>query len=272
MRPGMLSRVLTTKEQIILIGVCSALCVGCVAIVVSRSLAPPEDPALEDVVPPDEVVAIPASPVQPAPPEPPPVEATLDPPPDSKRTAPVSVAIVGAVTTPGVYTLEAGARVKELIEAADGLLEDADASDINMAAPLFDGSTLTIPTGAHAAVEGDRLVVRGAPRQAVANPRQYTISGWGYEHADYGPPGLEGAVAGRSGSSGASTEGGRIDINRASLEELDTLPGIGPVKAQDIVNYRQQQPFRSVDELEEVNGIGPKTLENLRPHVTVGAS
>jgi comEA protein len=272
MRTGFLCRLFTTKEQFILIGVGFALCAGCIVLYATHSPLPPEDTPLDSVDAPD-MTANPALPLLPTAPELPEVEATIElPPPPSEPAKPIAVAIVGAVAAPGVYTLAADARVKDLIKAAGGLLEDADVSDINMVAQLLDGSTLTIAAGAHAAVEGDRLVMRGASRQPAVNPRQYTISGFGYDRAESTMPQTSGVRPGAGGATGAAMQGGLIDINRATLEELDTLPGIGPVKAQSIINYRSQQPFRSVDELESVDGIGAKTLENIRPLVTVGAS
>jgi len=273
MRSGMLGRVLTTKEQFILVGVAVALCVGSIALFLTRSPASPDAAAPEPATSaPKDVAATPDPPVLPPPPESPQVEAALEPHAGSESPKPVAVAVAGAVATPGVYTLAPGARVKDLIEAAGGLLDEADVSDINRAAQLIDGSTLTVPAGAHAAVEGDRLVVRGAPRQIVVNPRVYTISGWKYDHAVSGPIGIERGVSATDGSGDASPASNLVDINSASQEQLETLPGIGPVKAQNIINYRQQTPFRSVDELESVDGIGPITLEKLRPLVTASGS
>jgi competence protein ComEA len=76
--------------------------------------------------------------------------------------------------------------------------------------------------------------------------------------------------AGRAPGPKEATLNGRIDINHASAEELQRLPGIGPKMSQRIVDERGKRPFGSVDELRRVSGIGPKTLEKLRPHVTVG--
>ena len=70
----------------------------------------------------------------------------------------------------------------------------------------------------------------------------------------------------------SAVQGGLIDLNRATADQLETLPGIGPKRAQDIINYRQQHPFTSVEDLDNVRGVGPKTLETLRPLVTVNPS
>lgn len=68
----------------------------------------------------------------------------------------------------------------------------------------------------------------------------------------------------------AAVSGGKINVNSATAEQLETLPGIGPVLAKSIIEDRQRRgPFRSLADLDRVKGIGPKTLENLRPHVTI---
>ena len=72
-----------------------------------------------------------------------------------------------------------------------------------------------------------------------------------------------------SAADGGGAAGGLIDLNRASQSELETLPGIGPVTAASIISYREQMPFQSVEELEQVSGIGPKRLEAVRDMVTV---
>jgi competence protein ComEA len=74
-----------------------------------------------------------------------------------------------------------------------------------------------------------------------------------------------------AGKKETSLAGKVIDLNRATKEELQRLPGIGPAKSQQIVAERQRAPFKTVDELRRVSGIGPKTLEKLRPYVTVGS-
>ncbi len=268
MRIGNLSGFLTTKEQIVLIGIACALCVGGITLMVSRAHTPDQPPAAESVAPREVAATVndPAPLSRPA--EPAQAEAVLKQSVVEPLSQPVTVAVTGAVVTPGVYTLPPDARVKDLIEKADGLADDADARDINMAADLIDGSTLTIPAGAHAAVEGNTLVMRGAPTPAATNPPQYTISGWRAGWTQVGASSDETQSPSRVTPSTKSEERS-IDINRASQSELETLPGIGPAKAQAIIQYREQQPFRTVDELEEVRGIGPKTLENLRPLVTV---
>ncbi|MCC6697484.1 MAG: ComEA family DNA-binding protein [Candidatus Hydrogenedentes bacterium] len=260
---AMLSRLLTTKEQFVLVGVAAAVCVGGIAVYLSR---PPEERALpsnasevREVVIREQVFQPVPAPVSPAIPEPEPASASVTPPRH------VSVAIAGAVTRPGVYTMRSGSCVIDLLEEAGGGLEYADLRDINLAAELIHGTTLTIPSGAHASTEDGRLVVRGAPGVRVTNPPEYTISGW---HPPEPQPGSATSLATAVSAPGTQDDGA-IDLNLATAEQLETLPGIGPKKAQEIISYRQGQPFRTVDELTNVKGIGPKTLETLRPHVKV---
>lgn len=145
--------------------------------------------------------------------------------------APIMVHVEGAVRQLGVYALPRDSRVQDAIQAAGGFREDADQGLVNLAARLKDGEKLTIP------------IVRtdADPLPAVPVPE-------------------------RSGSLPA----GLIDLNSASLEELQTLPGIGETRANDIIKYRDEHGgFNNIEELQEVKGIGPATFENLKDLVTV---
>lgn len=156
--------------------------------------------------------------------------------PPGATTAPmVTVHAAGAVASPGVYTVAAAARVADVLTAAGGALPEADVSRLNLAARVSDG---------------ERIYVLRA--------------GEGAE-----PPGGTSGPAGAAGAS-ATNPPGPIDLNTATLDELDTLPGIGPATAQAIVTYRTRHGrFRSVTELLEVPGIGPAKLEAVRPLVKV---
>jgi competence protein ComEA len=139
----------------------------------------------------------------------------------------VVVDVVGAVATPGLYRLGDGSRVADAIALAGGATRKANLSAVNLAAPLVDGTQIVVPRAGEQA---------SAPSAA--------------------------GVAG-TGSPGAAA--GPIHLNSASLEELETIPGVGPVTAQRIVDFREQNgPFRSVDELDAVSGIGPKRMEQMR--------
>lgn len=161
------------------------------------------------------------------------------------------IEVQGAVTTPGVYALEADARIYDALMAAGGPRAEADLSDLNIAARLVDGSVLTVPY--RAAWPGD-----GTPGASALNPPAYTRSGW----QGVGPSSIAvGAVA--------APAGGRININSATQAALEKLPGVGPKTAEKIIRFREMQPFASVEDLQYVQGIGEKRLETLRPHVTV---
>jgi len=167
--------------------------------------------------------------------------------PPSSTIPPLVVQAAGAVRSPGLYRLDAGARVDDLIRAAGGLTERADRDRINLAAPLADGQRVWLP------VRGQEEV-----------PDVVTEGGAG----GGGGGGGTGAESPSGGDGGAA---GPIDLNRADEAALDALPGVGPATAQAILTYRTESgPFRSVDDLLEVPGIGEAKLAQIRPLVTVG--
>ena len=138
----------------------------------------------------------------------------------------------GAVTRPGLYRVPPGARVSDLLDAAGGPAADADIDQLNLAAPVADGERVYVP------------------RKGEAPPA---------------------ATAGNGGAATATaTPTGPVNLNTATLEQLDALPGVGPATAQAILDYRAQHGrFRSVEELLEVRGIGDAKLADLRPRVRV---
>jgi len=145
---------------------------------------------------------------------------------------PIVVQIAGAVPRPGVYALAQGSRVQDAISAAGGFLAEADKTGINLARALEDGELLEIPY-----TEGASPVL-GTPLPA-------------------------------STESASSAE--LININTASLAELDSLPGIGPTTAQKIIDYREQSgPFLAKEDIINVSGIGPGTYERIKDLITVG--
>jgi competence protein ComEA len=149
--------------------------------------------------------------------------------------APITVYISGAVFQPGLYQLPGEARVGDALVAAGGMTAEADATLINQAEKLLDGAQVHIPS-----------------RSAAAQTP--TIQSEGKAAA---PAALNSTVT--------DTTSGRVNLNTATLEELDQLPGIGPSKAQAIIDHR---PYVSVADLERVPGIGPSTLAELRDLVT----
>ncbi|MGW2290907.1 helix-hairpin-helix domain-containing protein [Streptomyces phaeochromogenes] len=143
----------------------------------------------------------------------------------------VVVDVSGKVREPGIQRLPAGSRVTDALRAAGGVRPGTDTEGLNRARLL---------------VDGEQVVVGGPP--AVAGP---------------GAAGGAGAVG--SGGAAAGAAAAPVGLNTATLEQLDTLPGVGPVLAQHIIDYRTQHGgFRSVDELREVNGIGDRRFADLQ--------
>jgi competence protein ComEA len=156
----------------------------------------------------------------------------------SPTSASIVVYVSGWVHNPGVYEFQAGDRVVDAIRAAGGAKDGADLDSVNLAQLLTDGEQVMI-----------------AKKGAASGLGGSTVSGGS-------------GTSGSSGSGGAS--GGIVNLNTASLEELESLPGIGPSLGQRILDYRTQHgPFRSVDDLLNVSGIGDKRLADLKPLVTV---
>ena len=146
-------------------------------------------------------------------------------------TTPVSIKVyvTGAVLHPDVYTLPEGSIVRDALAAAGGAANDADLIAVNLAARLEDGEQVTVP---------------------VKSP--------------------DGSVTVVSPTSPPSNTHARISINHGTLADLDTLPGIGPAKAQAILDYRAQHgPFKRLEDLQNVTGIGTKTYEDLKSLITL---
>jgi competence protein ComEA len=152
--------------------------------------------------------------------------------------APIMVHVDGAVQHPGVYPLPRESRVQDVIQAAGGFAQKANTDAINLAARLEDGDKLVVPqVGTPAAPPS---VV--APTASRANPLPES----------------------------KSTPGALVNINTATLEELQTLPGIGATRAQDIINYRQAHgAFKTIEDLGNVTGIGQVTIERLKDLITL---
>ena len=155
---------------------------------------------------------------------------------------PLVVFVSGGVHSPGMYEVPAGARVGDALAKAGGLLADADPALVNQAEPLFDGAQVHVPLPQSPRAEA--VSTSGAPSTGLSGQSSST------------------AVGASPNASG----GGLINVNTASLELLETLPGIGPSKAAAIIAER---PFNTVEELERVPGIGPITLANIAPLVKV---
>ena len=163
------------------------------------------------------------------------VVAPLEPVADAPARRSLVVHVVGAVRRPGLLRLREGARVADAVARAGGATRRADLAALNLAAPLVDGVQVFVP-------------LRVRPAALLATPAE-------------GP-----AASGGSAFAGGAP---KPSLASATLEELDALPGVGPITAQKILDYRAEHgPFRSVDELDAVPGIGPARIEQLRDLVT----
>lgn len=160
---------------------------------------------------------------------------------------PIAVHVIGAVPRPGLYEFAEGARIQDAIDAAGGLLTSADVNTINLAALLEDGQQLIIP------YKPGEEPVAGEPSDPSGSDDDLT---------------LPGAVETPSGSE--ENENERVNINTASLEELDNLPGIGPTIAQRIIDYRTENgPFAAIEDILNVSGVGPSTFDQIKDLITV---
>ena len=171
---------------------------------------------------------------------------------DSLKTNPelpmanITVYVSGEVVKPGVYVLLATSRIIDALQAAGGPTSAADLVVVNLAAPLVDATQVFIPR------------IGSTPRATLPRP-----------HAGINLP-TTGTSGGVSVGSGVTSAIGIVDINSATLSDLDALPGVGPSTAQAIIDYRiANGPYASVDDLLNVRGIGPSKLAAMRARVRV---
>ena len=142
----------------------------------------------------------------------------------------ITVDVKGAVKSPGIYDLPVGSRVNDAVQKAGGLTEQADSKSLNLAQKVSDEALVYVPT------KGEE----SASQQAG------------------------------SGTASSTSKEKKVNLNKASLEELKQVKGLGGKRAQDIIDHREENgKFKSVDELKKVSGIGAKTIEKLKDYVTV---
>ena len=142
----------------------------------------------------------------------------------------ITVDVKGAVKSPGIYNLPVGSRVHDAVQKAGGLTEEADSKSLNLAQKVSDEALVYVPS------KGEE-----ATSQQTG-----------------------------SGTTPSTSKDKKVNLNKASLEELKQVKGLGGKRAQDIIDHRETNgKFKSVDELKKVSGIGAKTIEKLKDYVTV---
>jgi len=165
---------------------------------------------------------------------------TLEPAPTQ---APIVIQIIGEVVKPGVYSMPDGSRVQDAVDAAGGLQADADSNSINLAARLVDGQQIIIsPVGGSTTGISKTSTPTRAPFTVISTVTTATVS-----------------------------PGSLVNINTATVEQLEALKCIGSVTAQSIVTYRQQNGrFQHIEDIMQVKNIGPSTFDCISNFITVG--
>lgn len=160
----------------------------------------------------------------------------------------IIVHISGAVQNEGIVELESGSRVADAIEKAGGLKENAYMDEINLAYQLEDGEKIHIPT---------------IEEQKEKENQETKVE-------NESATGSDGTTSRSSNSSINNGSQTKININTATEEELDTLPGIGPSTAAKILDYRKEKgKFKTIEEIKEVSGIGENKYEKIKDRITV---
>ncbi|HHV62368.1 MAG TPA: ComEA family DNA-binding protein [Firmicutes bacterium] len=180
---------------------------------------------------------------------------------EGKAQEGITVHVCGAVRTPGVYRLPEGSRVDDCVKAAGGALSKADLDMVNLAVRVRDGQQVYIPFQSER-IQPERVQVEQARRErfeqekAPAAPRESRV--------------VRFELAPHAGGAGGIGGAGLVNINKCSVNDLETLPGIGPELARRIVETRELRGgFEDIEDLLEVPGIGEKKLEAIKGLVSV---
>jgi len=198
--------------------------------------------------------------------------------------APIVVYVSGAVQRPGLYQLPAGSRVSRAISAAGGLTPEADADSVNLAAFCEDGQQIDVSAREQARTEGAQVVQQPAP---APRPPLRDVALYHPPTAPMGQPSSRAPYATHNAATadaavprpdtttfphaaGTAMRAQKVPLNSADLEQLQQLPGVGETLAKRIITWRQiNGPFRSFDELDDIPGIGPATIDEIRLHATL---
>ena len=166
----------------------------------------------------------------------------------------IVVHVSGAVNIEGIVELEAGSRIANAIEKAGGIKENADMTNINLAYLLEDGMKIHIPT----------------KEETEANKNNENTLTESYVTSSSSGVSSKEDTNSTQSSSKSTASSVKVNINTASQEELDTLPGIGPSIALKIIDYREQNgKFNSIEEIKEVSGIGDAKYEKIKDSITI---
>lgn len=150
--------------------------------------------------------------------------------------APIRIHVTGAVRHPGVYDLAVDSRIEDAITISGGFTENADQGSINLAAQLQDGAQVVVPTQRASAVSSSSTAPQTPQSETQTTETTFPIN-----------------------------------LNTATQEEFELLPGIGPVTAEKIIDYRQTHGnFTSIEDIQKVSGIGPATFEKIQELITIG--
>jgi competence protein ComEA len=176
----------------------------------------------------------------------------------------IMVHVAGAVRKPGVYTLPLDARIQDALKKAGGALPGGDPNALNLAAWAEDGSRIEVPFKTRVASSESSHEVDDEPLITVAKPP---------DEATQKPTPTPDKSAAKSSTVKTQTKSApsrKINLNKASLDDLTLLPGVGPATAEKIIEHRKTSgAFSSVDDLDEIKGIGEKKLDKIRPYATV---
>ena len=164
--------------------------------------------------------------------------------PEKKQTVNICVYISGAVKNPGLHRIPLGSRGQDAIALAGGFLPNANKDKVNLAKKLKDGTHLNVP-------------ILKERRKRQTQPLPQRTGSYAATKNSRKKPDTKNSFT------------GKVNINSGSKQELERLPGIGPSLAERIIQYRQKQPFRTIEDLQKVPGIGVKKFSRIQADVEV---